>query len=62
MPYGLGGSLTDQQAWDVAAFIDHHPRPQDPRFTGSVSETKAKYHDHMGYYGEAGFTSKEKKR
>ncbi|HET6655506.1 MAG TPA: c-type cytochrome [Gammaproteobacteria bacterium] len=63
MPYGVGGSLTDQQAWDVAAFVDHHPRPQDPRFTGSVSETKAKYHNHMGYYGEVGSsTSKEHKR
>ncbi|HET6725675.1 MAG TPA: c-type cytochrome [Gammaproteobacteria bacterium] len=52
MPYGIGGSLTDQQAWDVAAFVDHHPRPQDPRFTGDVAETKAKYHQHMDYYGE----------
>lgn len=54
MPYGAAGSLTNQEVWDVAAFIDHHPRPQDPRFTGDVRETKAKYHDHMGYYGEVG--------
>jgi thiosulfate dehydrogenase len=27
MPLGQGGSLTDQQAWDVAAFINSRPRP-----------------------------------
>jgi thiosulfate dehydrogenase len=52
MPFGLGGTLSRQQAWDVAAFVDHHVRPEDPRFTGSVSETKARYHQHMGYYGD----------
>ncbi len=31
MPYGRGGMLTAQQAWDVAAFVDSHPRPPDPR-------------------------------
>ncbi|MHB1586775.1 MAG: c-type cytochrome [Acidiferrobacteraceae bacterium] len=31
MPYGRGGTLTAQQAWDVAAFVDTHPRPPDPR-------------------------------
>ncbi|HET8551032.1 MAG TPA: c-type cytochrome [Gammaproteobacteria bacterium] len=61
MPYGIGGSLTDQQAWDVAAFVDHHPRPQDPRFTGSVEQTKHKYHQHMGYYGQVPSTSTQKK-
>ena len=45
MPLGLGGSLTDQQAWDVATFMDSHERPQDPRFTGSVEATRLKYHD-----------------
>jgi thiosulfate dehydrogenase len=45
MPLGLGDSLTDQQAWDVATFIDSQSRPQDPRFTGSVAETRAKFHD-----------------
>ena len=29
MPLGLGGSLADQDAWDVAAFVDSRPRPQD---------------------------------
>ncbi|MHB1949911.1 MAG: c-type cytochrome [Acidiferrobacteraceae bacterium] len=31
MPYGRGGTLTAQQAWNVAAFVDSHPRPPDPR-------------------------------
>lgn len=45
MPLGLGGTLNDQEAWDVALFMDSHERPQDPRFTGSVEATRAKYHD-----------------
>jgi thiosulfate dehydrogenase len=45
MPLSQGNSLTDQQAWDVAMFMDSHERPQDPRFTGSVAETRKRYHD-----------------
>lgn len=45
MPLGLGGSLTPQQAWDVAKYMDSQVRPQDPRFTGSVEETRKKFHD-----------------
>lgn len=45
MPLGLEGTLTDQQAWDVATFIDSQERPQDPRFSGSVEATRATYHD-----------------
>ena len=45
MPLSLGGSLSDQQAWDVAMFMNSHERPQDPRFNGSVEETRKKYHD-----------------
>jgi thiosulfate dehydrogenase len=45
MPLGLGGSLSTQQAWDLALFMDSHERPQDPRFTGSVEQTRKKYHD-----------------
>ncbi|HUZ67165.1 MAG TPA: c-type cytochrome [Beijerinckiaceae bacterium] len=53
MPLGLGGSLANQQAWDVAAFVDSHPRPQDPRFTGSVGQTRQKYHNSSAdYYGQ----------
>lgn len=45
MPLGKGGTLSEQDAWDVAAFMNSHERPQDPRFTGSVAETRKKYHD-----------------
>nr|WP_084416573.1 c-type cytochrome [Massilia alkalitolerans] len=45
MPLGQGGKLSDQEAWDVAIFMNSHERPQDPRFKGSVAETRKKYHD-----------------
>ncbi|GAC1410677.1 MAG: c-type cytochrome [Burkholderiaceae bacterium] len=45
MPLGLGGTLSDQDAWDVATFMDSQERPQDPRFKGSVEETRKKFHD-----------------
>jgi len=53
MPYGADGTLTDQQAWDVAAYVNSRPRPQDPRFTDSVERTRELYHaDHeYDYYG-----------
>ena len=43
MPYGQPGKLTDQQAWDVAQFVNTHERPQDPRFEGSAVETRERY-------------------
>jgi len=45
MPLGLGGTLTDQEAWDVAMFMDSHERPQDPRFKDSVAATRKAHHD-----------------
>jgi len=45
MPLSQGGTLNDQQAWDVATYMDSHERPQDPRFLGSVQATRAKFHD-----------------
>jgi thiosulfate dehydrogenase len=45
MPYGLRNALTEQEAWDVAMFVDSHERPQDPRFTGNVAETRARFHN-----------------
>ncbi len=45
MPLGGGGMLSDQDAWDVAMFMNSHERPQDPRFAGSVEETRKQYHD-----------------
>jgi len=52
MPLGKP-SLSDQQAWDVALFINSHERPQDPRFNGSVSDTAAQFHQHdYAQYGQ----------
>ncbi|MEO8014785.1 MAG: c-type cytochrome [Polaromonas sp.] len=45
MPLGKGGSLSEQDAWDVAVFMNSHERPQDPRFKGSVAQTRKLYHD-----------------
>lgn len=45
MPLSQGNTLTDQEAWDVAMFMDSHERPQDPRFQGSIAETRQKHHD-----------------
>lgn len=44
MPLGLSGTLTDQQAWDVALYMNSHERPQDPRYTGSVQGTRHDFH------------------
>jgi thiosulfate dehydrogenase len=38
MPLGQANTLTDQEAWDVAAYMNSQPRPPDPRRRG----TKAK--------------------
>jgi thiosulfate dehydrogenase len=58
MPYGLGdpaskkGYLSDQDAWDVAAYMNSKERPQDPRFTGDLAQTRAKFHNSKyDYYG-----------
>lgn len=45
MPLGRGGTLSEQDAWDVALFMNAHERPQDPRFTGDVEETRRRFHD-----------------
>lgn len=53
MPLGQPNSLSDQQAWDVAYYIDSQERPQEPRYTGDVKETREKYletfHKHSSY-------------
>jgi thiosulfate dehydrogenase len=54
MPLGLGDSLTDQEAWDVAAYVNSHERPQDPRFTGDLRETAERFHkSRFSLYGKA---------
>lgn len=54
MPFGAAGSLTPQQAWDVAAWLDSQPRPQDPRFHGNLEHTRKRFHKHRRYdfYGQ----------
>ena len=45
MPLGKPGSLTAQQAWDLALFINSQERPQDPRYTGDAAATRDLYSD-----------------
>jgi thiosulfate dehydrogenase len=45
MPLGQGNTLTDEEAWNAATYLDSHERPQDPRFNGSVAETRKAHHD-----------------
>ncbi|MFI9655069.1 c-type cytochrome [Guyparkeria sp. GHLCS8-2] len=55
MPLGKRNYLSDQEAWDVAAYINGFPRPPDPRQVKeglSIAEAKDAYHsDKKGYYG-----------
>ena len=44
MPLGLPGTLSEQQAWDVALYMNSHERPQDPCYTGSVQGTRHDFH------------------
>ncbi|MBK1717625.1 c-type cytochrome [Thiocystis violacea] len=53
MPLGNFLELSDQEAWDVAAFINAQERPRDPRFTGDLAETTARFHDsRFDYHGK----------
>ncbi len=54
MPFGKPFSLNDQEAWDVAAYLDSHERPKDPRQTGTLEEARLKFHE-----GEESFYGKE---
>ncbi len=38
MPLGQPNSLTDQEAWDIAFYMNSQERPQDPRYTGNLDE------------------------
>ncbi|MCA6216247.1 c-type cytochrome [Ideonella sp. B7] len=54
MPLGKGETLSDQEAWDVAAFVNSHERPQDPRLVqGDIEATRKKFHegDGVNLYG-----------
>lgn len=45
MPLGQPGRLTDQEAWDLAQYINSRERPQDPRYEGSAVETRERYYE-----------------
>lgn len=52
MPFDQPGSLSDQDAWDIAAFVDSHERPKDPRQSGSVAENaKTNFAGQKTFYG-----------
>jgi len=52
MPFDKPGTLSEQDAWDVAAYIDSQPRPKDPRQTGSIADNaKANFTTFPTYYG-----------
>ena len=53
MPLSQGNTLSDREAWDVATYLDSQERPQDPRFKGSIAETRKAHHDSpMDMYGQ----------
>lgn len=53
MPLGQGNTLSDQDAWDVAAFMDSHERPKDPRQTGTVAQNaQLNFAGQHSYYGK----------
>lgn len=53
MPLGQPNTISEQEAWDLAQYINSQERPQDPRYTGDVKATRAKYletfHKHTLY-------------
>ncbi|MBT2297642.1 c-type cytochrome [Pseudomonas fluorescens] len=55
MPLGKGGTLSADEAWHVAAYMNSHERPKDPRMiAGSVEQTRLKFHadDGVNLYGQ----------
>lgn len=44
MPLSRGGTLTGQESWDVAYFMNAHERPQDPRYAGDLQATIKAHH------------------
>lgn len=45
MPLGQPNSLSNQQAWDIAWYINSQERPQDPRYQGSVDDMLERFGD-----------------
>lgn len=53
MPLDQPGTLSDQEAWDIAAYVDSQERPKDPRQTGSVAvNAAANFKDQHSFYGK----------
>jgi len=53
MPLGMPNTLSDQEVWDVAAYMNSHERPQDPRFNGNLQQTVEEFHkSKYSYYGK----------
>ena len=53
MPLSQGYTLSDEDSWAVAAYINSRERPQDPRFAGSVADTRKAHHDdEYDFYGK----------
>lgn len=53
MPLDQPGTLSDQEAWDIAAYMDSKERPKDPRQTGTVAANAAEnFNGQHSYYGK----------
>ncbi|MBU1214762.1 MAG: c-type cytochrome [Gammaproteobacteria bacterium] len=52
MPLGKGGTLSDQESWDVATYVMSHDRPADPRAKSGVAAAKKDFHEENCKYGE----------
>jgi thiosulfate dehydrogenase len=56
MPFGLGGTLTWQEAFDLSAFINSHPRPDSPGKEddwptgGAPADVPYATHGHEAFY------------
>ncbi|WP_240307981.1 c-type cytochrome [Thiohalospira halophila] len=49
-PVEKHAALSDQEAWDVSAYINSHERPQDPRWEGDKATTEENWHTHKCLY------------
>ena len=50
MPLG-NADLSEAEAWDVALYLNSFPRPQDPRWLGSVADTRRFFQRGTNTYG-----------
>lgn len=45
MPIGKPNTVSVQDSWDIAMYVNTKERPQDPRYTGDIKETLKLYSD-----------------